>query len=111
MAKLFYDHLVIIEEVIIALSKNQVSKEEIDAVVATVDEMMHHEVVGVVLTHLPRAHHEEFLHKLANHPNDLGLLSFINEKSGKNMEFEIIKTANKVKKKVLREIALAKRKL
>jgi hypothetical protein len=108
MAKLFYDHLVVIEEIIVALTREQVSKEELDLLLATIDETLHHEILTTILTHLPKAHHEEFLHKYTHQPHDTGILAYLHEKSGKNMELEIMKTVEKIKKDIFAEIRKSK---
>ena len=63
MSKLFYDHLVNIEEIIIVLSEYDISEDDRQQILSTIDETIHHHVLDIIFTHLPREHHEEFLEK------------------------------------------------
>ncbi|MBI4130245.1 hypothetical protein HY468_02940 [Candidatus Roizmanbacteria bacterium] len=104
MAKLFYDHLIVIEEITAVLDAHEMTKEEREQLLATIDETLYHHVLDVILTHLPREHHETFLEKLSEYPHHPKLLEFIKEKTIVDIEKEIIKTADKIKKKILKDI-------
>lgn len=108
MAKLFYDHLIVIEEITAVLDTHEMTKEEREELLATIDETLHHHVLDVILTHLPREHHETFLEKLTVQPHHPELLAFIQEKTAVDIEREIKKTADKIKKKILKDIEEAK---
>jgi hypothetical protein len=109
MSKLFYDHLIIIEEVTQVLITHQLTQEECQQILDLVDRTMHSEILGTIFKHLPKPHHEQFLIHFHAAPHDKKILNFIIDKSGKDMEKEILKTANKVKAKVLKEIESAKK--
>ncbi len=90
MSKLFFDHLVSLEEVEKEIKKVSASKEEKEELWQLVDEIMHHKVMGCILDKLPRDNHEEFLEMFHKHPHDEGLIDYLKEKIGENVE-ELIK--------------------
>lgn len=90
MSKLFFDHLIILEEVDDEIKKVAKSKEEKDELWQLVDEMVHHKVLGCVLDNLPAKYHHEFLEKFHLAPYDEGLIDYLKEKIGANIE-ELIK--------------------
>ena len=86
MSKLFFDHLIVFEELegkIDSVAKNQ---EERDELWAIVDELVHHKALGLVLDKLPAKFHKEFLEKFHQAPYDEGLLDYLKEKIGENIE-------------------------
>ncbi len=99
MAKIFYDHLVVHEEITAELDKYNIRVEEKEELIQLVDQTLHHHVLDVILTHLPKEKHEEFLTKFHKAPHDESLLDYI-----KDFEEEIIKEAKKVKLELLAEI-------
>jgi hypothetical protein len=61
MSKVFYDHLVSLDDVEKALKKRKLSVEEREELWKIIDEMVHHRVVGCILEHLPSEHHGDFV--------------------------------------------------
>lgn len=108
MTKLFYDHLIIIEEIASVLTEHKLSASEQEKILELIDQTMHQEILSSILTLLPKDHHETFLIHLHATPSDKKILEFLSEKSGVNVEKEILKTADKVKRRVLIEINSAK---
>lgn len=104
MAKLFYDHLIIIEEIVAILDAHHLSAQEKQKMLSVIDEMFHHMILDTILTYIPKKHHEEFLKKLVSFPHDPQMIMYLNEKSEKNMEKEILKTITKGKKRIIKEI-------
>ena len=102
--KLFYDHLILIEEIEITLTTKQITREECEEILHLVDKTMHSEILHKILSHLPHIHHEEFLIRFHATPHDISLMKFLKEHTLVDIEKEILKTANSVKKKVLKEI-------
>jgi hypothetical protein len=90
MSKLFFDQLIVLDEVDKEIKKVASSKEEQEELWQLVDEMVHHRVMGCVLDRLPKLHHEEFLAKFNAAPHDESLLDYLKEKIGENIE-ELIK--------------------
>lgn len=86
MSKLFFDHLIVLEELegkIDAVAKNQDERDELWAIV---DELVHHRALGTVLDKLPNKYHQEFLEKFHQAPYDEGLMEYLKEKIGENIE-------------------------
>ena len=90
MSKLFFDHIIVLDEVEDEIKAIGKTSEERDELWKLVDEIVHHKVLDTTLEHLPRKHHEEFLEKFHLAPHDEGLIHYLTEKIGKNVE-EIIK--------------------
>ncbi len=109
MSKIFYDHLVYREEIIAELDKHQVTIEEREEIVQLVDETIHHHVLDVILTNLPKDKHEEFLVKFLNTPFDDKLLDYL-KKQIKDIEEKIQKEAKTIKAELLAEIKRAQKK-
>ncbi|MBI4157532.1 hypothetical protein HY502_01650 [Candidatus Woesebacteria bacterium] len=90
MSKIFYDRLIILEEVEGEIKNITETKEERDELWSLVDEMVHNKVFDTILGKLPQAHHEEFLNKFHKAPHDESLIVYLKEKIGENVE-ELIK--------------------
>ena len=90
MSRLFYDHLIKNEELDALVKASSETSEEREELWKLVDEIIHHKVLGCVLDHLPKEHHQEFMEKLHRAPHDNTLMDYLNDKVQKNME-EIIK--------------------
>lgn len=90
MSKIYYDRIVILEDVERQINSIAQSEEEKDELWQIVDEMVHHRVLGCVLSKLPSKHHEEFLDKFGKSPFDESLFDYLKEKIGENIE-ELIK--------------------
>ncbi len=97
MANLFYDHLLIFEEVIAVVGKDKQALELIDAT-------LQHEILDVIFSYLPREKHEEFLQKFHAAPGDPKLLHYLQEHTAINIELAILDRANKTKRKILKEV-------
>ena len=110
MSKIFYDHLVLREEIIVVLDQHELSTEEREELVQLVDETLHHQVLDTILTHLPAEKHEEFLALFHQAPHDLQLLEYLKTETKIDIEGKIKETAAKTKKELLGEIKRAKKK-
>jgi len=54
MSKLFFDHLVIREEITAHLDTFVMDQEEKEEIIRIIDENLHHHVLNVILNHLPK---------------------------------------------------------
>ena len=90
MSKLFFDRLIVLEEVEAEIRTSAKTQEERDELWQLVDETVHHRVLDTILDKLHHSHHEEFLEKFHKAPHDETLLDYLKEKIGENIE-EIIK--------------------
>ncbi len=106
MSKIFYDHLIIFEEIDNALKGEGLEPEERDELHQLIDEMIHHRVLGCILDHLPREHHEEFLERFHQTPYDEGLIQYLQEKTPKDLDIEekIKEAAEQLKQELLLEL-------
>ena len=95
MSKIFYDHLVGIDEITVLVDSD---------LALVIDNTMHHHILDEILTHLPVEHHKSFLEKLSHAPHDPGLLIFIQEVTVIDIEKAIKNRAKAVKKELLHTI-------
>ncbi len=109
MAQLFYDHLIVIEEVIAVLDEHELTREERVEFLHLIDQTLHHEILDTICTHLPKQHHETFLTRFHMTPHDAKLLEFLQDATTVDIEKEILKTANRVKRRALSTIAKARK--
>jgi hypothetical protein len=104
MSKVYYDHLIILEEVEIEVRNLPNEKEEKMELEHMIEEIIHHKVMERVLNHLPRQNHAEFLDKFTQKPFDHGLISYIDEKIEESIEKHISDEIGKLKKELLQDI-------
>ncbi len=90
MSKLFFDHLIVFEEIESEIDKSAKSPEEREELWGIVDEIVNHRVMAAILDKLPKKHHEEFLDMFHKAPHDEALFDYLKEKVGENVE-ELIK--------------------
>jgi predicted metal-dependent peptidase len=104
MAKLFYDHLIVIEEITAVLDEHKLTAADRVKILTLMDATLQHEILDVIFTYLPRDKHDEFLTKFHKVPHDLTLMQYLKDNSPVNIELAILDRANKTKKKLLREV-------
>lgn len=90
MSRLFYDHLLNLDELEKRVKKITKDKEEQHEIFRLVDEIVHHRVIGCILHQLPDEHHQDFLHKVSERPHDRSIISFLRERIAHDIE-EFIK--------------------
>jgi hypothetical protein len=104
MSKIFYDHLITLEEIEIHIKESVETYEERRELWQIVDEIVHHRVLGCILDHLPHNHHQEFLQKFHSCPYDEGLLDYLRERIKKDVEEIIRKETENLASEILKEI-------
>lgn len=104
MSKLFYDHLIVIEEIVAVLDQHKLKPGERTKILELMDATLQHEILDVILTYLPREKHEEFLKKFHAAPRNMALMQYLKNNSPVNIELAILDRANKTKRKFLREV-------
>lgn len=104
MSKLFYDHLIVVEEITAVLDEHKLASADRVKILGLMDATLQHEILDVIFTYLPREKHEEFLTKFHAAPYDIGLLQYLKDNSPVNIELAILDRANKTKKKLLGEV-------
>ena len=53
MSKLFYDHLIVIEEVVAVLDEHKVKDTDKAKILALVDSTLQHEILDAIFSYLP----------------------------------------------------------
>lgn len=104
MSKIFYDHLIVLEEVEAEIKKTAETSEEREELWQLVDEIIHHRVLGSILDKLPGEHHGEFLEKFHKAPHDESLIDYLKEKIGENIEEVIRQEMGDLAYEILEEI-------
>lgn len=90
MSTLFFDKLITLDKLDIHIKKKYQSNEERQELWQMVEEIIHHKVMGCCLDHLPKENHNEFLDKFHKSPYDENILTFLSDKTKKDMK-KIIK--------------------
>lgn len=108
MSKLFYDHLILLDEIDSLLDKHGVDADQRHGLVALIDETLHHHTLAVILDHLPEAHHDKFLASFASAPHDPQLLTFLKERIKIDIEAAIKDQARTIKSEIIAEIGKLK---
>lgn len=104
MAKLFFDHLVIREEIDIELSGLSLTDEERVELAEIVDQTLINQVLNVVLNHLPKDKHADFISRFHASPGDASLLEYLKLSAHPQIDEEIKKHAIKLKQDIISEI-------
>lgn len=104
MSQVFYDHLIIIDEVTTELDSYNLTSAERQTIIDLIDQTLHHRILDIILSSLPADKHEDFLSRLHRAPYDRKLLDYLRAETGIDIETEIKKEAQKVKQEILTEI-------
>lgn len=101
MSKLFFDHLLVFEEVEVFINSNATTKEEKEELWKLMDGIVQHRVLDLILSELPREHHDEFMEKFTQFPHEERLFVYLNEKTGKDFEKLIAKEIKLLEAEIL----------
>jgi len=110
MSKIFYDHLVVLEEVDIEIKNISQSTEERDELWELVDNIVNHRLMISILDKLPMEYHNDFLSKFYDAPHEDAHLTYLNEKMEERVEALVAREVEILKKELLQEIKLLKAK-
>ncbi len=102
--KLFYDHLILIEDVFVENDRLDLSNAEKKQAKQMSDEYMHHQVLIYILDSLPKQCHQDFLHRLHKSPYDVRHLSFLQDKTQRDIHADLVALGKKIKAELLDEI-------
>ena len=87
MSKLFFDHLLSLDNLDKEIKKMAKTPEEREELWLLVDEIIHHKVFDIILEKLPKDNHEEFLEMVHKFPHDEDFLfGYLKNKIGENIE-------------------------
>jgi len=98
--KIFYDHLVRLEEVLVEFKQGELTLEERETVLDIADETVHTRVLKVILDRLPLHRHRLFLNRFHKEPYRAELMDFLKRETGVNIEKLIEIEAEKVKRRL-----------
>lgn len=101
MSILFYDHLIVVEKIDKKIKKVSGSNDEMQELWRYVEEIIHAKVFDCCLGNLPEEHHQEFLERFHEAPHDSGLVEYLNQKIGKDVEKLIKDEIKKLSKELL----------
>ena len=97
--KIFYDEIIQIGELMTHIQHLEIDTQEKEELANLVDETVHHEMVSVILTHLPEEHHEEFLERFQAKPHDPNLLEYLKVKV-EGIEEKLEKKGKEIREKI-----------
>jgi len=103
MSRIFYDELLVLDNLAIKLRGVVESREEMEELWAVIDDLVHHRVLEAILDELPREHHEEFLSILADKPHDEQNLVYLSRKI-EGVEDKILGVVSELEKELLEEL-------
>ena len=101
MSKIFYDHLINFEEIEVQVKTVAETPEEREELWQVIDEIIHHQVMGCVLDHLPEKHHKSFLQKFCQAPYDEGIFTKNKKAIREDIEEIIRKEVENLKRELL----------
>ncbi len=104
MSKLFYDHLILIDEIIVEIETLRIDVQTKQKVKKTVDELVNYKVMTRILDLLPKNHHEEFLKEFHRSPADIRHLQFIQNRVETDVAKELVKLGEEIKKEIRKEL-------
>ena len=103
MSKLFFDHILELDELEAHLRDIAETEEERHELWHIIDDIIHHEVLDCIFDHLPHEHHEEFLEKYHSAPYDESLIIFTDERIEGDMNTLINERINSIGQEILQE--------
>lgn len=109
MSKLFFDHLILVDEIATQLDEFNLDPEDHAELLGLIDQTLHHHTLNVIFNLLPPEKHTEFVNMYKAGPADKKLLDYLKKEIKADIEAEITKQAERVKKEILVEVSKAKR--
>lgn len=106
MKKHFYDHIIEVESIYLALEDLPLSTPEKDELSDLVESQVHHTILDLILSHLSPADKKKFIELHASHKHD-EVWELLNKRID-NVEAKITSTVAELKKKLRSDIKAAK---
>ncbi len=100
MSQLFFDHLLDLGKLEEKLNKLTSSTDEKAELWLHIDEILHHRIISCCLIHLHKDYHQEFLEIFIRRPYDKKILSYLDQKTKKNMRKILQKEVNLLEKEI-----------
>lgn len=102
--KVFYSHLVVIEDLTAELDKWLIPAEEKTEMLQLIEETLHNHTLNVILNHLPGHKHQVFLENFEKNPENAELMALLKAEIKEDIEAAIKTQAERIKKELLLEI-------
>ncbi len=110
MSKLFFDHLIVLDQVEIEIKKAAKTKDEQEELWQMVDEIVGHKAIETILDNLPKDNHREFLELFHKAPHDEDLLiGYLKTTIGENVEELLKQELGNLAFEILKDIKPAKK--
>lgn len=104
MSKLFFDHLIIMEEIHMHIDNVAESNAEKEELWQLFDEIINTRIFSLILDHLPNEFHEEFIDRFHKRPHDERHIYWINERTHRDIEGAIREEIKMLEREILGEI-------
>ncbi len=104
MAPLFFDYLVVKTEIIDIISRKPEPENQKGRAIQLVDDIIYQGIVEHILSRLDPHNHETFLTQFHDRPYDPEIINYLRSKLGPDIEDDIRKAADKIVKKVLKDL-------
>ena len=105
MSKIFYDHLVVLDEIEHHIRHGVETPEEKEELWHLVDEIIHHRIIGCILDHLPKDKHKKFIKRLHMRPYDDGHLDYLKMHARDDIEDVIRSESEKIRLEIMELIS------
>jgi len=104
MSKIFFDHLIVFEELEAQIEAICESSEEKEELWRLVDEIIHCRVLEVILDVLPYEYHYEFLTRFYTAPYEESHIKYLNERVKGSIEELIAEEIKKLEEEIIQEL-------
>ena len=105
MAPLFFDHLVIKEEIIEIINNKPEPDNQKGKALQLIDDILYQGIVSHILEKLDPGHHETFLTQVHERPYDPELIAYLKKHIGPDIEDDIRAAGNKIVKKIIKDLS------
>lgn len=107
MSKLFFDHILSLDDIEKEIAKKTNSHEEKIELWQIVDEIIHHRVIGCILDNLPNEEQKKFLDKYQKNPYSKEILTYLQEKLERDVNEFLKEEISDVASEILIELGSA----
>lgn len=104
MSKVFFDRLIVFEEIETEIKNVAKTPEEKEELWGQIEEIVNHKVLDLVLGKLPKEKYDVFLQKFEKSPHDEGILNFLTDTVGEDIEEFLKSEMEKFKLEILKLI-------
>jgi len=104
MAPLFFDHLVIRTQIVELINSRPEPENHKGRALQLIDDILYQGIIDHILEKLHPQHHETFLSQVNERPYDPELIAYLKEHIGPDIEDDIRSAANKMVKKILKDL-------